>query len=92
MTNLEKMLGHVLRGGVVASTVALIAGLVFVAAGANVTGMRLLALGVVILIATPVARVVASTIAYAIRRDWTFTLLTAIVLGELVASIVAALT
>jgi uncharacterized membrane protein len=52
--------------------------------------MRLLAIGVLILIGTPLARVVVSTIAYARHRDWTFVLLTLIVLGELVASIVAA--
>ena len=90
MTDLERMLGRVLHGGVVASTVALVAGLILVASGASAAGMRLLGAGVVILIATPVARVAASTIAYVLRRDWTFMVLTLIVLAELVASIVAA--
>ena len=42
------------------------------------------------LIATPFARVAVSTILYAVRRDWTFLLLTLVVLGELIAGIVAA--
>jgi uncharacterized membrane protein len=90
MNDLEKMLGRVLRGGVLASSAALIAGLVLFASGSTAAGMRLLAIGVLILIGTPLARVVVSTIAYARHRDWTFVLLTLIVLGELVASIVAA--
>jgi len=40
----------------------------------------------------PAARVVVSSVAYARRRDWTFMLLTLIVLGELLASLVVALT
>jgi uncharacterized membrane protein len=48
-------------------------------------------MGVLMLIATPVARVVVSSITYVRRRDWTFAVLTLIVLAELVASIVAAM-
>jgi uncharacterized membrane protein len=48
-------------------------------------------IGLVTLMATPVARVAASVLNYAHRRDWTFFVLTLIVLAELSAGIVAAL-
>ena len=47
--------------------------------------------GLVMLMATPVARVAASVIEYLMHRDWPFFALTAIVLLELCAGIVAAL-
>ena len=92
MNDLERTLGRVLRIGVTASAVALLIG--FVTAGIGGTGglsMRLLTLGVIMLIATPVARVGLSAVSYLRSRDWTFALLTLIVLGELLASIAAAI-
>jgi len=92
MNDLERALGRVLRIGVTASAVALLTG--FAIAGISGTGdvsMRLLTLGVLVLIATPVARVVLSAVSYLRSRDWTFAVLTLIVLGELVASIAAAI-
>jgi Protein of unknown function (DUF1634) len=89
---LEVLLGRVLGAGVMFSTIALAAGLV--GALAVKTGRltnALLTTGVLMLIATPVARVVVSSITYVRRRDWTFAVLTLIVLAELVASIVAAM-
>jgi uncharacterized membrane protein len=93
MSDLEKALGRVLGIGVALSTVTLAAGLMAVAVGGSSSplAIRLLSIGVLILIGTPVARVVVSLIAYARRHDRTFTLLALIVLGELIASIVAAL-
>lgn len=89
---LEVTLGRVLRAGVTFSTIALAAGLVSaLAVGTGRLTNLLLASGVVILVATPVARVLISSIAYVRRRDWTFAILTLIVLAELVASIVAAI-
>jgi len=90
--HLEETLGRVLGIGVTLSTIALAAGLVSaLAVGENALTMTLLTAGVVLLIATPIARVVISCLAYLRRRDWTFVLLTLIVLGELIASIVAAI-
>ncbi len=91
LDELERQLGRLLRTGVTLSTLTLAAGLIAALAGAG-TGFAstLLAVGVVILIGTPIARVVVSSVAYALRRDWTFMVLTLVVLGELVASIVAA--
>jgi len=88
---MELQLGRLLRAGVVLSTAALSAGLALsLAAGPSALATNLLTLGVLLLIGTPVARVVVSSVAYARRRDWTFALLTLVVLGELIASIVAA--
>jgi uncharacterized membrane protein len=89
--DLERQLGRLLRVGVTLSTLALGAGMVAALAGvsANVSA-TLLTIGVLLLIGTPFARVVVSSIAYARNRDWTFMLLTLVVLGELIASIIAA--
>jgi uncharacterized membrane protein len=90
--SLEATLGRVLGIGITLSTIALAAGLVSALAwGESTLTMALLTAGVVLLIATPIARVVISCLAYLRRRDWTFVVLTLIVLGELIASIVAAI-
>ncbi len=88
---LEMTLGRVLGVGVTLSSATLAVGLVSaLIAGAGRVTSALLTAGIVMLIATPVARVVISWVAFLRRRDWMFVLLTLIVLGELVASIVAA--
>ena len=88
-SGLEVLIGRVLRIGVTASSICLAVGLVvsLVAPGA---GPAILNVGIVLLILTPAARVVLSIVEYATARDWTFTLLTTIVLLELVAGAVAA--
>jgi uncharacterized membrane protein len=89
---LEQVIGTVLRAGVTASTICLAAGLLlsFVGGAATIANV-LLQTGIVVLLATPVARVVVSIIEYAQQRDWKFTILTLIVLVELLAGAVAAL-
>ncbi len=47
--------------------------------------------GLLLLIATPVARVVFSMIAFAMEKDWTYVGITAIVLGVLAYSIITGL-
>jgi uncharacterized membrane protein len=90
MTRLERTIGLVLRVGVAASSILLAAGLIL--ALLHAPGAQwLLHLGIVTLLATPVARVLVSIAEYASERDWTFVALTAIVLVELLASAVAAL-
>ena len=102
MNRLERTIGAVLRAGVIASSLALAVGLLlqFVnAPGAqlllqfmNAPGAPLLLhAGILTLLATPVARVIVSIVGYIRGRDWTFSILTAIVLLELLASAVAAL-
>ena len=89
---LEEILGRLLGVGVKTSSVCLAAGLLVTLAGGNQTVARtLLTVGIVVLLATPVARVGASTVGYASRRDWLFVTLTLVVLVELLASILAAI-
>jgi uncharacterized membrane protein len=92
MTRLERSIGGVLRAGVVTSSICLGAGLVLTLIGAAATLANLLLHGgVIVLLATPVIRVIVSIVEYAQQRDWKFTLLTLVVLVELLASAVAAL-
>jgi uncharacterized membrane protein len=88
---LERVIGLVLRGGVVASSVCLMAGLVLSLGGGGPPAPVLLNAGIIVLLATPVSRVVVSTVEFVVERDWPFATLTFIVLLELVASAVAAL-
>jgi uncharacterized membrane protein len=90
MMRLERTIGIVLRVGVTASSIALAAGLVLSLLGAPGTQV-LLHIGILTLLATPVARVMVSVAEYVRERDWTFVTLTTIVLVELLASAVAAL-
>jgi uncharacterized membrane protein len=90
---LEQRVGSVLRWGVYVSAVCLAIGLTL---SLTRTGDALLAgvlmnAGLMILMATPVARVATSVIEYAREGDWTFFVCTSIVLIELGAGIVAAL-
>jgi uncharacterized membrane protein len=91
-STLERAVGIVLRCGVTASSACLAVGLVlsFIAATGAISAL-LLQIGVIVLLATPVARVVVSIVEYTIQRDWTFATLTLIVLVELLASAAAAL-
>jgi len=91
--SLEERLGAVLRVGVYASSICLAVGLVL---SLTVPGLAALAgwfmtAGLVMLMATPVARVAVSVVVYGMQRDWTFFALTGLVLLELAAGIVAAL-
>ena len=92
MTRLEHSIRIVLRAGVIASSACMAFGVAVSLAGAAPgVAELLLRLGLLILLCTPGARVVISTIEYASERDWRFAALTAIVLVELMASAVAAL-
>jgi uncharacterized membrane protein len=88
---LENIIGTVLRVGINTSTACLACGvaLYFISPGPFAT--MLLQAGIVILLATPAARVVVSVVQYLGERDWTFTALTFVVLLELLASVLAAL-
>jgi len=92
MSGLEVTLSRLLRIGVTISSLALGAGLaIALTLGTGAASTFLLTAGVLLLLATPIARVVVSSVAYARRRDWLFTALTLIVLAQLIASIAAAL-
>ncbi len=91
-TRIEERLGLLLRLGVVVSTVCLAAGLLlYLYLGDGWFANSLLTTGLILLLATPVARVAMSVVEYARVRDWRFVVLTAIVLLELCAGIIAAL-
>jgi uncharacterized membrane protein len=53
-------------------------------------GRGLIQLGLLILIATPIARVAFSVLAFFYQRDWTYVVVTLIVLGLLVYSLLGA--
>jgi uncharacterized membrane protein len=89
---LEQRLGTILRIGVYVSTACLAVGLVWsLAIGVTPMAVLMMNAGLVILMATPVARVATSVVQYALERDWTFVALTSLVLIELAAGVVAAL-
>ena len=89
---LEHLLGIVLHAGAAASTALLSVGLLLLlAAPSQPWGAWTTTVGLLILIATPVARVVTSVAQYAAERDWLFVILTATVLVVLLGSLLVAL-
>jgi uncharacterized membrane protein len=90
-SRLEHVISIVLRTGVVTSSVCLGVGLALSLVGATSLAEVLLNVGVIVLLATPVVRVLVSIAEYISERDWGFVMLTVIVLAELAASAVAAL-
>jgi uncharacterized membrane protein len=90
-SRLEHVISIVLRTGVVTSSVCLGVGLALSLIGTSALAQLVLNVGVIVLLATPVVRVLVSIAEYISERDWAFVMLTAIVLAELAASAVAAL-
>ena len=88
---LEAMIGEVLRFGTIASTVLFAIGILMMLAGArsNLAGLLLNA-ALIILLATPAARVIVSVIEYVRERDWMFVVLTLVVLAALAGSVAVA--
>jgi uncharacterized membrane protein len=89
-SQLEVLIGRVLRIGVLTSTACLTVGLLL-ALWSPASSPLLLRIGILLLIATPAARVMLSIVEYAIARDRVFVLLTSIVLLELIGGAIAAL-
>ena len=91
MSALELAIGAVLRLGVGASSLLLAAGLLLALAG-EATGLShfVLTTAIVILLATPAARVAISVGEYVRERDWLFVALTLIVLMTLAGSVAVA--
>ena len=89
--DLEQVLGRVLTVGTRATTAALAVGLAatFLAPTHRLTQLVLTA-GLLVLLLTPVARVVVSVVGYLRERDWPFVLYTGIVLVLLIGSFLAA--
>ena len=76
---LGRALEAVLTAGIAASASLLLAGLAL-------DGERTLRAGIVLLILTPVARVVAVAVGFLFARDWAFAVLSLAVLGVLASS------
>lgn len=92
-TRLERMLGLVLKAGALTSTSLLALGLVLELAGVEASlSASLTRAGLMVLMATPVVRVVVSVGEYAAEKDWLFFALTASVLVILLGSLVVAIT
>lgn len=88
---LERSIGRVLRLGILASSACLACGLILALRDGNGRlAQGLLTTGIVVLLATPAARVLVSVIDYARRGEWLFVALTLIVLMELAVSVVVA--
>lgn len=89
---LEQVIRRILQIGVVTSSALLACGLAWsFASPGSAEGTLLMTIGLLTLMATPVTRVAASVIEYAVERDWMFVALTSIVLLEIAAGIIAAL-
>ncbi len=91
---LERVVGHVLKLGSVASTSILAAGLLLTLAVPSFAAAHAITrVGLFVLLLTPVSRVVASVVEYTRDRDWLFAGLTlavlVIILGSLVVGILA---
>ncbi|MBA2354278.1 MAG: DUF1634 domain-containing protein [Acidobacteria bacterium] len=68
----ERLLGHTLGLGVAVSTALLAVGLLWSLVAPDPIADALLNVGLLVLMATPVARVVLSCAEYVRRRDWFF--------------------
>jgi len=91
MNRLEQRIGEVLHVGTFLSSLLFAAGLVMTLVGYRTElSQILLATALVVLIATPPARVVVSVIEYVRERDWFFVALTLVVLLALAGSVAAA--
>ena len=89
---LERSLGKILAAGVLASTGLLAAGLLLQLVGVGPsTAAALTNAGLIVLMATPVARVAVSVIEYSLERDWLFAMLTTTVLIILLGSLVVSM-
>jgi uncharacterized membrane protein len=76
---LERLIGVVLRAGVMVSSTCLAVGLLLsLATGDHAMAAVLLNVGIVVLLATPLARVIVSTVQYVGERDWLFATLTVV--------------
>ena len=92
LARLERHLGTLLLVGIAVSAMTLAIGiLLYLLDPAGVLPNRLLAGGLIALMATPMLRVAVSVVEYVRMREWFFVLTTGVVLAELALSVVYAL-
>jgi uncharacterized membrane protein len=88
---LEVQLGRLLQAGVLTSAACLALGLVLWMAGAAEGAANvLLTAGLVMLMATPILRVIVSLVEYVRMRDWFFVVTTVLVFGVLLVTVTLA--
>jgi uncharacterized membrane protein len=84
---LEVQVGRLLQAGVTLATIALALGLALWFVGCSTRAANLLlTAGLIVLMLTPIARVVASLVAYVRLRDWFFVATTVLVFVVLLAA------
>lgn len=86
---LEAHVGRLLLAGVVASAACLAVGLSLILAGRSAG--PILTTGLVLLMATPILRVIVSIVEYVRMRDWFFVAVTVFVLLVLAGTVLVAL-
>jgi uncharacterized membrane protein len=89
---LEVTLGRLLQAGVLSAAACLAAGLgIWMSGSMRGAATVLLTTGLMILMATPILRVVVSLVEYARMRDWFFVTTTLFVFGVLIVTLTLAL-
>jgi uncharacterized membrane protein len=92
LARLEVRLGHLLVTGVMASATLLAIGLGLWLSGSHMTAaVWLLNAGLMVLMSTPILRVLVSFGEYVVMREWFFAGVTAFVLLELTVTVLVAL-
>jgi len=87
LDRLETTLGRLLRTGVMSAAACLAAGLIaWIAGGPTRLATTTLTAGLVILMMTPLMRVIVSLVAYARMRDWFFVTTTLLVFAMLLVA------
>ena len=88
---MDEWMGYLLRTGVLVAAAVVAAGGAWYLASGGPEGspgaQKLIWAGLFLLVATPVARVVFSLVAFAFQRDWAYVAITFIVLSVLVYSL-----
>jgi uncharacterized membrane protein len=92
LTQLERHLGRILLSGVIVSAALLASGLIlWMLNPVPPHGDWLLNAGLIVLMATPIMRVIVSVVEYVQLRQWFFVAVTVIVLAELTLTVAVAL-
>ena len=87
LDRLETTLGTLLRTGIMSAASCLAAGLIaWMIAGDTRLANTILTIGLVVLMVTPLMRVVVSLVAYARMRDWFFVSTTLLVFAMLLVA------
>ncbi len=91
LSRLERHLGRIFTVGLTLTAAALVVGLMLYLFAPETPWRMFLNGGLLILMATPMLRVVVSVVEYVQMRDWFFVILTVAVLAELSVTVIYAL-